>query len=149
MLREDREFAGAAAQIPRSPRISRNISRHRTAAEQQRGDIKIAYHSPVRFSTDRKSRMPRKNAFQEWIRGERCTREPFVLRFGGDLQHSPARHCEQIARPQGRHIATVEPDMIAAGNIGCMVQMPVARQFRWCIRLSFSIGRQEVAAGLN
>ena len=29
-------------------------------------------------------------AFQEWIRGERCTREPFVLRFGGDLQHSPA-----------------------------------------------------------
>ena len=41
-------------------------------------------------------------AFQEWIRGERCTREPFVLRFGGDLQHSPARHCEQIARSQGR-----------------------------------------------
>ena len=29
-------------------------------------------------------------AFQERIRGERCTREPFVLRFGGDLQHSPA-----------------------------------------------------------
>ncbi|MGY4500718.1 heterodisulfide reductase subunit C [Bradyrhizobium sp. GM24.11] len=41
-------------------------------------------------------------AFQEWIRGERCPGEPFVLRFGGDLQHSPARACGPVARSQGR-----------------------------------------------
>jgi glycolate oxidase iron-sulfur subunit len=29
-------------------------------------------------------------AFQERIRGERCARESFVLRFGGNVQHSPA-----------------------------------------------------------
>ena len=29
-------------------------------------------------------------AFQEWIRGERYPGEPFVLRFGGDLQSAPA-----------------------------------------------------------
>jgi glycolate oxidase iron-sulfur subunit len=32
-------------------------------------------------------------------------------------------HCEQIARSKIANIATIKPDMIAAGNIGCMVQI--------------------------
>ncbi len=58
---------------------------------QQHGDIVIAYHSacfaPARAENHACSE---RIAFQERIRGERCARESFVLRFGGDLQHSPA-----------------------------------------------------------
>ena len=103
MLREDRDFAGAAAKISA---LAKDITEYLAGIDLDPRHSKATSRSPitrlVRCSTDRKSRASERIAFQEWIRGERCTREPFVLRFGGDLQHSPARHCEQIARSQGR-----------------------------------------------
>jgi hypothetical protein len=66
---------------------------------------------------------PERIAFQELICGERCTREAFVLRCGGDSQHPPALHCEPIANRKIADIAMVKADMIPAGNIGCMVRI--------------------------
>ena len=44
-------------------------------------------------------------AFQDRLRGQRCAGRTSVLRFGWDLQHSPAGACEEVARAQGRAIS--------------------------------------------
>ena len=83
--------------------------RHRTAAiaATARHHRRLSLRLFAAARTENHARSER-IAFQERIRGERCTGEPFVLRFGGDLQHSPARHCEQIARSKGRQYCDSE-----------------------------------------
>ena len=104
MLREDRDFAGPAAQISA---LAKDITEYlggidlKPSSQQRRRHRRLSLGLFAAARTENHTASER-IAFQEWICGERCTREPFVLRFGGDLQHSPARHCEQIARPQGR-----------------------------------------------
>jgi glycolate oxidase iron-sulfur subunit len=46
-----------------------------------------------------------------------------VLRLGRHLQHPAARSRRQIAARKVANIASVKPDIVAAGNIGCMVQI--------------------------
>ena len=92
MLREDRDFAAAAAKVSA---LAKDITEYVGGIElqptQQHGDIVVAYHSACSLQHGQKiTQASERIAFQERIRGERCTREPFVLRFGGDLQHSPA-----------------------------------------------------------
>ena len=69
-------------------RVSR---RHRSAASaatrRYRRRLSLGLFTAARTENHTSSE---RIAFQERIRGERCTREPFVLRFGGDVQHSPA-----------------------------------------------------------
>ncbi len=92
MLREDRDFAAAAAKVSA---LAKDITEYLSGIDlqpaRQGGDIVVAYHCGL-FAAARTENhaSPERIAFQERIRGERCTREPFVLRFGGDLQHSPA-----------------------------------------------------------
>ena len=92
MLREDRDFAGPAAQISALAKdITEFLAGSTLAPSSQKGDVTVAYHSACSLQHGQKiTGASERIAFQEWIRGERCAREPFVLRFGGDLQHSPA-----------------------------------------------------------
>ena len=104
MLREDRDFAGPAAQISA---LAKDITEYLGGIELAPTSTKRRRHSRLSLGMfaaawTENHRPSERIAFQEWIRGERCAREPFVLRFGGDLQHSPARHCEQIARSEDR-----------------------------------------------
>ena len=69
-------------------RVSRGPRAHAIAPERRRNrGLSLGLFAAARTENHRASE---RIAFQEWIRGERCAREPFVLRFGGDLQHSPA-----------------------------------------------------------
>ena len=92
MLREDRDFAAAPPRFRRWPRTSPSMSAASILRRaQHHDDIVVAYHSACSLQHGQKiTQAAERIAFQERIRGERCTREPFVLRFGGDLQHSPA-----------------------------------------------------------
>jgi hypothetical protein len=92
MLREDRDFAAAAAEVSA---LAKDITeyvggldlRPRAAARRHRRRLSLGLFAAAWTENHTSSE---RIAFQERIRGERCTREPFVLRFGGDLQHSPA-----------------------------------------------------------
>ena len=104
MLREDRDFAakrGANFHAGKGyHRVSRRPRADAVAPERRRDrGLSLGVFAAARAENHGASE---RIAFQEWIRGERCAGEPFVLRFGGDLQHSPARHCEQVARSKGR-----------------------------------------------
>ena len=69
-------------------RVSRRLRPHAIEPERRRNrGLSLGLFAAARPENHRASE---RIAFQEWIRGERCAREPFVLRFGGDLQHSPA-----------------------------------------------------------
>ena len=99
MLREDRDFASSAATVSALAKdITEYIGGIELKPAQQHGDITVAYHSACSLQHGQKiTQAPKELLSKNGFRGERCAREPFVLRFGGDLQHSPARHCEQIA----------------------------------------------------
>ena len=92
MLREDRDFAAAAAKVSA---LAKDITEYvggidlqpHAATRRYRRRLSLGLFAAARTENHAASE---RIAFQERIRGERCTREPFVLRFGGDVQHSPA-----------------------------------------------------------
>ena len=92
MLREDRDFAGPAAKISA---LAKDITEYLSGIDLQPAQQHERYRRRLSLGLFAAARTenhasPERIAFQERIRGERCAREPFVLRFGGDLQHSPA-----------------------------------------------------------
>jgi glycolate oxidase iron-sulfur subunit len=125
MLREDRDFAGAAAGISALTKdITEYIGGLELQPSQQRNDIVVAYHSACSLQ-----------------HGQKITQAPKELlsKNGFVVKDVPESHLccgsagtYNILQPDiaGRlrdrklaNIATVKPDMIAAGNIGCMVQI--------------------------
>ena len=93
MLREDRDFAGPAARISA---LAKDITEYLAGLELQGPTAPARRHcrrlslgllAPARAENHNPSE---RIAFQERFRGERCARESFVLRFGWDLQPSPA-----------------------------------------------------------
>ena len=92
MLREDRDFAGPAAKVSAlakdvSEYVDESGSACAAAAQRSRYRLSLGMFAAARTENHAASE---RIAFQEWIRGERCTRESFVLRLGGHVQHSPA-----------------------------------------------------------
>ena len=125
LLREDREYAAAAAQISA---LAKDVSEYLTGIElrpsSQKGDIKVAYHAACSLQ-----------------HGQKITAAPKELlsKNGFVVKDVPESHLccgsagtYNILQPElaGRlrdrkvaNIASVGPDVIAAGNIGCMVQI--------------------------
>jgi glycolate oxidase iron-sulfur subunit len=125
MLREDRDFAGPAAKISA---LAKDITEYVAGLDleppRHRSDLVIAYHSACSLQ-----------------HGQKITQAPKELlsKNGFVVKDVPESHLccgsagtYNILQPDiaGRlrdrkvaNIATVRPDMIAAGNIGCMVQI--------------------------
>ena len=125
MLREDRDFAAQAAKVST---LAKDITEYVGGLELQKGqqhsDLVIAYHSACSLQ-----------------HGQKITQAPKELlsKNGFVVKDVPESHLccgsagtYNILQPDiaGRlrdrkvaNIATVKPDMIAAGNIGCMVQI--------------------------
>jgi glycolate oxidase iron-sulfur subunit len=125
MLREDSEYAASAAQVSA---LAKDISEYLAGIElkpsNQKGDIKVAYHAACSLQ-----------------HGQKITAAPKELlsKSGFVVKDVPESHLccgsagtYNILQPElaGRlrdrkvaNIASVEPDVIAAGNIGCMVQI--------------------------
>jgi glycolate oxidase iron-sulfur subunit len=125
MLREDHDFASPAAKISALAKdITEYIGSISLQPSQQNGDIVIAYHSACSLQ-----------------HGQKITQAPKELlsKNGFVVKDVPESHLccgsagtYNILQPDiaGRlrdrkvaNIAMVKPDMIAAGNIGCMVQI--------------------------
>ncbi|MEZ5822381.1 MAG: glycolate oxidase subunit GlcF [Bradyrhizobium sp.] len=125
LLREDRDCAAAAAQISR---LAKDVSEYLAGIELkpsgQMGDVKVAYHAACSLQHGQKITLAPK---------ELLSKTGFVVK---DVPESHlccgSAGTYNILQPElaGRlrdrkvaNIASVEPDMIAAGNIGCMVQI--------------------------
>jgi len=125
MLREDRDFAEAAAKISALAKdISEYVGSLDLPAPQQRSDLVVAYHSACSLQ-----------------HGQKITQAPkdLLSKNGFVVKDVPESHLccgsagtYNILQPElaGRlrdrkvaNIASVKPDLIAAGNIGCMVQI--------------------------
>jgi glycolate oxidase iron-sulfur subunit len=125
MLREDRDFAGPAAKISALARdISEYVGELDLPVPQHRSDLVVAYHSACSLQ-----------------HGQKITQAPKELlsKNGFVVKDVPESHLccgsagtYNILQPElaGRlrdrkiaNIASVKPDVIAAGNIGCMVQI--------------------------
>ena len=125
MLREDRDFARPAAKISALARdISEYVGELDLPAPQRRSDLVIAYHSACSLQHGQKITQAPK---------ELLSKNGFVVK---DVPESDlccgSAGTYNILQPElaGRlrdrkiaNIASVKPDMIAAGNIGCMVQI--------------------------
>jgi glycolate oxidase iron-sulfur subunit len=130
MLREDHDFAGPAAKISALAKdISEYVDSLDLPTPQQRSDLVIAYHSACSLQ-----------------HGQKITQAPKELlsKNGFVVKDVPESHLccgsagtYNILQPElaGRlrdrkiaNIASVKPDMIAAGNIGCMVQIGSVRK---------------------
>ncbi len=125
MLREDRDFAASAAKISALTKdITEYVSDLDLPAPQRRSHLVIAYHAACSLQ-----------------HGQKITQAPKELlsKNGFVVKDVPESHLccgsagtynilqpELAARLRDRkvaNIASVKPDMIAAGNIGCMVQI--------------------------
>jgi glycolate oxidase iron-sulfur subunit len=125
MLREDRDFAESAATISALAKdISEYVGELDLPAPQRRSDLVIAYHSACSLQHGQKITLLPK---------ELLSKNGFVVK---DVPESHlccgSAGTYNILQPElaGRlrdrkiaNIASVKPDMIAAGNIGCMVQI--------------------------
>jgi glycolate oxidase iron-sulfur subunit len=125
MLREDPEFAQPAARVSALTRdISEYLAGLDLPAPQQRSDLVVAYHSACSLQ-----------------HGQKITQAPkdLLSKNGFVVKDIPESHLccgsagtYNILQPElaGKlrdrkiaNIASVRPDVIAAGNIGCMVQI--------------------------
>jgi glycolate oxidase iron-sulfur subunit len=125
MLREDRDFAGPAAKVSALAKdVSEYVDSLELAVPQRRSDLVIAYHSACSLQHGQKIVQAPK---------ELLSKNGFVVK---DVPESHlccgSAGTYNILQPElaGRlrdrkiaNIASVKPDMIAAGNIGCMVQI--------------------------
>jgi glycolate oxidase iron-sulfur subunit len=125
MLREDREFAGPAARISALARdITEYLAGIELAPSIQQGDVTIAYHSACSLQHGQKVTQAPK---------ELLSRSGFVVRdvpeghlccgSAGTYNILQPDIANRLRDRKVANIAQVKPDMIAAGNIGCMVQI--------------------------
>ena len=125
MLREDRQFAASAAKISA---LAKDITEYVSAIDllppQQQSDIVIAYHSACSLQHGQKITQPPK---------ELLSKNGFVVKdvpeshlccgSAGTYNILQPDIANRLRDRKVANIAMVKPDMIAAGNIGCMVQI--------------------------
>jgi glycolate oxidase iron-sulfur subunit len=125
MLREDRDFAASAAKVSA---LAKDITEFVAALDlpppRQRSEVVVAYHSACSLQHGQKiTHTPKellsKNGFvvKDVPEGHLCCGSAGTYNI---LQPDIA---DRLRDRKIANIATVKPDMIAAGNIGCMVQI--------------------------
>ena len=125
MLREDRDFAAPPRRFPRWQRISPSISaalnsRHRS----QKGDVTVAYHSACSLQHGQKiTGLPKELLSKNGFVVKDVPESHLCCGSAGTYNILQPDIASRLRDRKIANIATVKPDMIAAGNIGCMVQI--------------------------
>ena len=125
MLREDREYAGAAAQIST---LARDITEYLSGIEllpsSQQGDIKVAYHAACSLQHGQKiTHAPKELLSKNGFVVKDVPESHLCCGSAGTYNILQPDIAGKLRDRKVANIAKVEPDMIAAGNIGCMVQI--------------------------
>jgi glycolate dehydrogenase iron-sulfur subunit len=125
MLREDRDFAAAAAKISA---LARDITEYLGGIElrpvQQQSDLVIAYHSACSLQHGQKiTHAPKELLSKNGFVVKDVPESHLCCGSAGTYNILQPDIANRLRDRKVANIAKVKPDMIAAGNIGCMMQI--------------------------
>jgi glycolate oxidase iron-sulfur subunit len=125
MLREDRDFAGPAARISA---LAKDITEYLAGFElqptQQTGSIVVAYHSACSLQHGQKIRdVPKDLLSKSGFVVKDVPESHLCCGSAGTYNILQPDIAQRLRDRKVANIASVKPDMIAAGNIGCMIQI--------------------------
>jgi glycolate oxidase iron-sulfur subunit len=125
MLREDRDFASAAAKISALAKdITEYVSGIDLQPPQQHSDIVIAYHSACSLQHGQKiTQLPKELLSKNGFVVKDVPESHLCCGSAGTYNILQPDIANRLRDRKVANIAMVKPDMIAAGNIGCMVQI--------------------------
>jgi glycolate dehydrogenase iron-sulfur subunit len=126
MLREDRDFAGPAAKISA---LAKDITEYLSGLEMQppqraHGDIVVAYHAACSLQHGQKvTAIPKDLLSKSGFVVKDVPESHLCCGSAGTYNLLQPDIATRLRDRKIANIASVKPDMIAAGNIGCMVQI--------------------------
>jgi glycolate oxidase iron-sulfur subunit len=126
MLREDPDFAGPAAKVSG---LSKDVTEYLSGIElkpsrQQHGDLVIAYHSACSLQHGQKiTQAPKELLSKNGFVVKDVPESHLCCGSAGTYNILQPDIANRLRDRKVANIAMVKPDMIAAGNIGCMVQI--------------------------
>jgi glycolate oxidase iron-sulfur subunit len=125
MLREDRGFADAAARISALAQdITEYIGNIELHKSQQHGDVVVAYHSACSLQHGQKiTGLPKDLLSKNGFVVKDVPESHLCCGSAGTYNLLQPDIATRLRDRKVANIAMVKPDMIAAGNIGCMVQI--------------------------
>jgi glycolate oxidase iron-sulfur subunit len=125
MLREDRKFASAAAKISALAKdITEYVSGIDLQQPQQHSDIVIAYHSACSLQHGQKiTQLPKELLSKSGFVVKDVPESHLCCGSAGTYNILQPDIAGRLRDRKVANIAMVRPDMIAAGNIGCMLQI--------------------------
>jgi glycolate oxidase iron-sulfur subunit len=125
MLREDDDFAAPAARISALARdITEFVDGIDLPAQAQRSDLVIAYHSACSLQHGQKiTQLPKELLSKNGFVVKDVPESHLCCGSAGTYNILQPDIAGRLRDRKVANIATVKPDMIAAGNIGCMVQI--------------------------
>jgi glycolate oxidase iron-sulfur subunit len=125
MLREDRDFAAAAAKVSALAKdITEYVSGIELQPPRQHGDIVIAYHSACSLQHGQKiTQAPKELLSKSGFVVKDVPESHLCCGSAGTYNILQPDIAVRLRDRKVANIAAVKPDMIAAGNIGCMVQI--------------------------
>ena len=126
MLREDRDFTGPAARVSALARdISEYLGRlELRPSQRQFGDIVVAYHAACSLQHGQKiTGLPKDLLSKNGFVVKDVPESHLCCGSAGTYNLLQPDIATRLRDRKIANIATVKPDMIAAGNIGCMMQI--------------------------
>ena len=125
MLREDRDFAGPAAKISA---LAKDITEYLAGIDLkpvgQHSDIVVAYHSACSLQHGQKiTQAPKELLSKNGFVVKDVPESHLCCGSAGTYNILQPDIASRLRDRKVANIAAVKPDMIAAGNIGCMVQI--------------------------
>jgi glycolate oxidase iron-sulfur subunit len=125
MLREDHDFATPAARISALAKdITEYVDGIALRTEQQHGDIVIAYHSACSLQHGQKiTQLPKELLSKNGFVVKDVPESHLCCGSAGTYNILQPGIASRLRDRKIANLAMVKPDMIAAGNIGCMVQI--------------------------
>src|SRR6478609_8363503 len=125
MLREDRDFAGSAAQISALAKdITEFLGGIDLNPSSQKNDVTVAYHSACSLQHGQKiTQLPKELLSKNGFVVKDVPESHLCCGSAGTYNILQPDIASRLRDRKVANIARVKPDMIAAGNIGCMVQI--------------------------
>ena len=125
MLREDEKFAASAAAVSALTKdISEYVSSMNLPAPQHRSELVVAYHSACSLQHGQKiTQLPKELLSKSGFVVKDVPESHLCCGSAGTYNILQPDIASRLRDRKVANIAMVKPDMIAAGNIGCMVQI--------------------------
>src|SRR5258708_5009365 len=125
MLREDRDFAGPAARVSALAKdITEYVDGMDLPVRERSSDLVVAYHSACSLQHGQKiTQLPKELLSKSGFVVKDVPESHLCCGSAGTYNILPPDIAGSVRERKEANISMVKPDVIAAGNIGCMVQI--------------------------